>query len=99
MNLNEIADTVRYLTDGIAKYDKYDFAIVECFLAANTQIAFPDYTNFDGLRAWPVVEIKNAVFRYIKFTGDFKMNNLEVVNDYEFQDSVFDGAFECQNLT
>lgn len=94
VNLNEIADTVRYLTDGIAKYDKYDYSIVECLLPAGTEIEFPDYTNFDGLRAWPVVEIKNTAFRYIRFTGDFVMNNLEVVNGYEFVKSIFDGIFE-----
>ena len=94
VNLNEIADAVRYLTDGIAKYDKYDYSIIECLLADGTEIAFPDYTNFDGLRAYPVVEIKNAVFRFIKFTGDFIMNNLEVVNVFEFSGSRFDGIFE-----
>ena len=99
INLNEIAaDTVRYLTDGISKYDKYDYSIIECLLPDGTEIEFPDYTNFDGLRAWPVVEIKNAVFRYIKFTGDFIMNNLEIANDYEFYRSVFTGSFNCPNL-
>jgi len=96
VNLNEIADTVRYLTDGISKYDKYDYSIIECLLPGGTEIAFPDYTNFDGLRAWPVVEIKNTAFRDIRFTGDFKMNNLEVVNDFEFQNSQFDGIFSCE---
>ena len=91
VNINEIADTGRYLTDGISKYDKYDYSIIECLLADGTEIAFPDYTNFNSLRAWPVVEIKNTGFQYIKFTGDFKMNNLEVANDYEFYSSVFTG--------
>jgi len=94
VNLNEIADAVRYLTDGISKYDKYDYSIVECLLAGGTEIAFPDYTNFNGFRAWPVVEIKNTAFQNIRFTGDFKMNNLEVVNEYEFVESIFDGIFE-----
>jgi len=94
VNLNEIADTVRYLTDGISKYDKYDYSIIECLLPDGTEIEFPDYTNFDGLRAWPVVEIKNMVFRNIRFTGNFVMNNLEVVNDFEFEQSFFDGIFE-----
>jgi hypothetical protein len=98
VNLNEIADTGRYLTDGISKYDKYDYSIIECLLPDGTEIEFPDYTNFDGLRACPVLEIKNTVFRYIKFTGDFVMDNLEVANDYDFYSSVFDGAFECPNL-
>jgi hypothetical protein len=99
INLNEIADdTVRYLTDGIAKYDKYDYSIIECLLADGTEIEFPDYTNFDGLRARPVLEIKNTAFQNIRFTGDFKMNNLEVVNDYEFQNSQFTGDFNCPNL-
>lgn len=90
-NINEI---VRYMQDGIAKYDKYDYSIIKCFLPDGTEIAFPDYTNFDGLRAWPVVEIKNTAFRDIRFTGDFKMNNLEIVNSFEFLESIFDGIFE-----
>lgn len=63
VNLNEIADTGRYLTDGISKYDKYDYSIVECLIAGGTEIEFPNYTNFDGLRAWPVVEIKTRCFK------------------------------------
>jgi len=98
VNLNEIADTVRYLTDGISKYDKYDYSIVECLLADGTEIEFPDYTNFDGLRAWPVMEIKNTAFRNIRFTGDFVMNNLEVVNNGEFLKSIFDGIFEGEKI-
>ena len=75
INLNEIAaDTVRYLTDGISKYDKYDYSIIECLLADGTEIEFPDYTNFDGLRACPVLEIKNTAFQNIKFTGDFAVS-------------------------
>ena len=95
INENEIG---RYMQDSIAKYDKYDFAIIECFLEDNIEIAFPDYTYFNGLRAFPVNEIKNTVFRYIKFTGDFVMDNLEVANDYEFYSSVFTSDFNCPNL-
>ena len=40
------------------------------------------------------MEIKNTAFRDIRFTGDFKMNNLEVVNVFEFLESRFDGIFE-----
>ena len=94
-NINEI---VRYMQDSIAKYDKYDYSIIECFLEDYTEIAFPDYTYFNGLRAFPVIEIKNTVFRYIKFTGDFVMDNLEVANDYEFQNSQFNGIFSCDKV-
>ena len=97
-NIAQLQNDIRYLQDSISKYDKYNYAIIQCFLAANTQIAFPNYTYFNGLRAFPVVEIKNTAFRNIRFTGDFIMNNLEIANDYEFQNSQFDGIFSCEKV-
>ena len=97
-NIAQLQNDIRYLQDSICKYDKYDYAIIECLLPGGTEIEFPDYTNFDGLRAWPVVEIKNTAFQNIRFTGDFVMNNLEVANDYEFQSSIFTGNFEGEKI-
>jgi len=84
----------RYLEDGICRYDRFEHKIVECLLPDGTEIEFPDYTYFLGNEMFPVYEIEPLIFYNIKFTGDFKMNNMNFIGDYEFQNDIFTGDFE-----
>ena len=84
----------RFLEDGICRYDRFEHKIVECLLPAGTEIEFPDYTYFLGNEMFPVYEIEPLIFQNIKFTGNFKMNNMKFIGDYEFQNDIFTGDFE-----
>jgi hypothetical protein len=100
VNLSEINDVIfsRYLTDGISKYDQVTKKIVECLLKDGTEMEFPDYSYFKGIYLFPVEFIENEIYRLIKFTGFFKMDNLKKVESYDFVNSNFTGDFKCQNL-
>ena len=88
----------RYLIDGISKYDRQTYTIIECLLPSGSEAVFPNYTYFLDDYRNPVDYINNTVFRNMKFYGNFYMNNLKKINDYEFENSVFQGFFRAQNV-
>ena len=88
----------RYLIDGISKYDRQTYTIIECLLPSGSEAVFPNYTYFLDDYRNPVDYINNTVFRNMKFYGNFYMNNLKKINDYEFENSVFQGYFRAQNV-
>ena len=88
----------RYLVDGISKYDRQTYTIIECLLPSGSEAVFPNYTYFLDDYRNPVDKITLNIFQNIKFTGDFKMNNLEIANDYEFTNSIFNGIFSCDKV-
>ena len=88
----------RYLIDGISKYDRQTYTIIECLLPSGSEAVFPNYTYFLDDYRNPVDYIENIVFRNMKFYGNFYMNNLKKINDYEFENSVFQGYFRAQNV-
>ncbi len=88
----------RYLVDGISKYDRETYTIIECLLPSGSEAVFPNYTYFLDDYRNPVDKITLNIFQNIKFTGDFVMDNLKVVNDYEFTNSTFNGIFSCDKV-
>ena len=88
----------RYLIDGISKYDRQTYTIIECLLPSGSEAVFPNYTYFLDDYRNPVDYINNTVFRNMKFYGNFYMNNLKKINAYEFENSVFQGFFRAQNV-
>ena len=88
----------RYLIDGISKYDRQTYTIIECLLPSGSEAVFPNYTYFLDDYRNPVDYINNSVFRNMKFYGNFYMNNLKKINDYEIENSVFQGFFRAQNV-
>ena len=88
----------RYLIDGISKYDRQTYTIIECLLPSGSEAVFPNYTYFLDDYRNPIDYINNTVFRNMKFYGNFYMNNLKKINDYEFENSVFQGFFRAQNV-
>lgn len=88
----------RYLIDGISKYDRQTYTIIECLLPSGSEAVFPNYTYFLDDYRNPVDKITQNIFRNIIFTGDFNMNNLKKINDYEFYNSVFQGYFRAQKM-
>jgi hypothetical protein len=83
----------QFMQDSISKYDKYNRKIIECLLPAGTDIQFPDYSFFNGNYLFPVEELAATIFRYITFRGNFKMNNLKKVSNYDFERCQFYGVF------
>ena len=67
----------RYLIDGISKYDRQTYTIIECLLPSGSEAVFPNYTYFLDDYRNPVDYINNTVFRNMKFYGNFYMNNLK----------------------
>jgi len=88
----------RYLVDNISKYDRQIYSIIECLLPDGSEVEFPDYTYFWGDNIYPIDYIENTCFRNMKFYGNFYMNNLKKINDYEFEISVFQGYFRAKKV-